>query len=71
MGIETVGEGQAALELWPCGYRGRCAWPGCNNLARVILRRVAACGAADGQDHFCLQHARAGIAKEKRGPRRL
>ena len=63
MGIETVGEGSQALELWPCGYRGRCASPGCNNLSRVILRRVAAGGAPEGQDHFCLRHAR--IAKAK------
>jgi hypothetical protein len=65
MGIETVGEGSQALELWPCGYRARCAAAGCGNVARIILRRVAPGGAADGQSEFCLRHVRADVAKAK------
>jgi hypothetical protein len=65
MGIQQIGEGRAALEIWSCGYRAPCSSPSCQNLARVILRRVAPGGAADGQSEFCHQHARTGIAKAK------
>ena len=64
MGIQA-GEGRAGLEFWPGGYRARCALAGCGNVERVILRRVASSGTPDGQDHFCMRHARAGVAKAK------
>jgi hypothetical protein len=63
MGIQQTGEGRAGLQIWACGYRVQCSSPGCQNLARVILRKVAPGGAPDGQSEFCHQHARADIAK--------
>jgi hypothetical protein len=53
----------ASLQIWTCGYRARCSVTGCNNLARIVLARVAPGGAPDGQSEFCHQHVRAGIAK--------
>jgi hypothetical protein len=52
--------GGERLSVPPCA---QCSSPGCQNLARVILRKVAPGGAPDGQSEFCHQHARAGIAK--------
>ena len=51
MGIEIRGEVEAALEIWPCGYRIKCNASGCTNLARIIVRRVR--GTFDGQNEYC------------------
>ena len=49
------------LELWPCEYRVKCKVPGCRNLARVIVRRIAQGGAPEGQSEFCNKDARASV----------
>ena len=52
MGIEMICEDSLALELWPCSYRVKCSAPGCANLARIIVRRIAH-GKFDGQTEYC------------------
>ena len=56
MGIEIRGEVEAALEIWPCGYRIKCNASGCTNLARIIVRRVR--GTFEGQNEYCNKDAR-------------
>ena len=65
MGIQQIGEGGVALEMWACGFRARCTVPACGNLAQLVLVRVARGGAPDGQSEFCFRHARTSVAKAK------
>jgi hypothetical protein len=48
----------AALHLWPCLFRTRCAAPDCPNQARIIVRYVEDGGAPAGQTELCNTHTR-------------
>jgi len=55
--IQMDGEGKAALKIWICHYRAKCSSPDCGNRAQLVLVKVRAGGAPNGQTGHCYQHA--------------
>ena len=54
-----------AEELSRCLCHIQCTAPGCRNLARVIVRRIAEGSAPEGQSELCNRDARAAVEEAK------